>query len=92
MNVNVNVNVNVSNNVNVNISKKTKTKLVEKIYILVNEKSGEHKPPSPMPSKGGYLRKCITFVKDWNWFLIPAIRFVIENCQVVVLIVWALLG
>ena len=79
-------------NFNIDIDMKTKAKPVEKIYIPVNEKSCEHKTPSPMPSKGGYLRKCITFVKDWNWILVPAIRSVIENCQTVVSIVRSLLG
>ena len=78
---------------NIDIDMKTKTKPVEKIYIPVNEKSGEHEiTTSPMPSKGGYLRKCITFVKDWNGVLFPAIQFVIEKCQTIVSIVRSLLG
>ena len=80
-------------NFSINFSIKTKVKPVEKIYIPVNEKSGEHEiTTSPMPSKGGYLRRCITFVKDWNWILVPAIRFVIEKCQTIVSIVRSLLG
>ena len=86
---NINININIFN---FNISNKTKAKPVEKIYIPVNGQSDGHEiTTSPMPSKGGYLRRCITFVKDWNW-IVPAIRFVIENCQTVVLIVWSLFG
>ena len=66
-------------NFSINFSIKTKAKPVEKIYIPANEKSGEHKPPSPMPSKGGYLRKCITFVKDWNWILVPGIGYIVDK-------------
>ena len=67
-----------------NINMKIKVKLVEKIYISVNGQSDEHDiTTSPIPSKGGRLRRCITFVKDWKW-LLPAIRFVMEKCQPVV--------
>lgn len=41
-------------------------------------------PPSP---KGGRIRKCITFVKDWNWLILPAIGYVTEKCKSVIPIV-----
>ena len=67
-------------NFSINFSIKTKVKPVEKIYILVNEKSGEHEiTTSPIPSKGGCLRKCIAFVKDWNWILVPGIGYMVEK-------------
>lgn len=41
-------------------------------------------PPSP---KGGRIRKCITFVKDWNWLILPAIGYLTEKCKSVIPIV-----
>lgn len=63
----------------------------EKIHVLIDGKADKCEiTTSPIPSKGGRLRKCIAFVKDWNW-LLPAIRFVMEKCQTVVSILLSLL-
>ena len=66
-------------NFGLNINMKIKVK-VEKIYIPVNGQSDEHDiTTSPIPSKGGRLRRCITFVKDWNWILVPGIGYIIDK-------------
>ncbi len=58
--------------------------------IPCDHKSGECKVITlRIPSIGGCLRRCLTFVKDWN-FLFQAVRFVMENFPEFVLIVWAL--
>ena len=67
-------------NLNFGLNMKIKVKLVEKIYISVNGQSDEHDiTTSPIPSKGGRLRRCITFVKDWNWILVPGIGYIIDK-------------
>ena len=59
--------------------------------IPCDQNSGECKvTPLPIPSIGGCLRRCLTFVKDWNGVLFPAVGFVMENFPRLVLIVWAL--
>ena len=74
-NFNINININIFN-----FSKKTKAKPVEKIYILVKGQSDEREiTPSPTPSKGGCLRKCVAFVKDWNWILVPGIGYIVDK-------------
>lgn len=72
-------------NFGISINIKTEVKLVEKIYIPVSGQSDEHDiTTSPIPSKGGRLQRCITFLKE-------AIRFVKEKCQTVVSILLSLL-
>lgn len=59
--------------------------------IPCDQKSGECKvTPLPIPSIGGCLRRCLTFVKDWNGVLFLAVGFVMENFPRLVLIAWAL--
>ncbi len=41
----------------------------------------------PIPPKGGRIRKYITFVKDWNWLILPAIGYVTEKCKSLIPIV-----
>lgn len=65
---------------NFELSIKTEVKPVEKIYTPVNGQSDEHDiTTSPIPSKGGCLRRCITFVKDWNWILVPGIGYLVDK-------------
>ena len=60
----------------------------ENTRVLLDERTGKYEistvPPSP---KGGRIRKCITFVKDWNWLILPAIGYVTEKCKSVIPIV-----
>ena len=60
----------------------------ENTRVLLDESTGKYEistvPPSP---KGGRIRKCITFVKDWNWLILPAIGYVTEKCKSVIPIV-----
>ena len=72
---------------------KISTDPAERAHVRVNQKSGEYEvTTSPMPSKGGCLRKCLAFLKDWHWMLVPAVRFVWENFPRLVLIAWSLFG
>lgn len=64
----------------------------ENIHILIDEETNKCEiTTSSIPSKGGCLQRCITFVKDWKW-LLTAIRFVKEKCQTVVSNLLSLLG
>ena len=60
----------------------------ENTRVLLDERTGKYEistvPPS---SKDGRIRKCITFVKDWNWLILPAIGYVTEKCKSVIPIV-----
>ena len=61
--------------------------------IPCDQNSGECKVITlRIPPIGGCLRRCLTFVKDWNWVLFPAVRFVMENFLGLVLIAWSQLG
>ena len=72
---------------------KISTDPAERAHVRVNQNSGEYEViTSPIPSIGGCLRRCLTFVKDWNWVLFPAVRFVMENFLGLVLIAWSLFG
>ena len=41
----------------------------------------------PTPPKGGRIRKYITFVKEWNWLILPAIGYLTEKGKSVIPIV-----
>lgn len=60
----------------------------ENTRVLLDESTDKYEistvPPSP---KGGRIRKCITFVKDWNWLILPAIGYLTEKCKSVIPIV-----
>lgn len=60
----------------------------ESTRVLLDESTGKYEistvPPSP---QGGRIRKCITFVKDWNWIILPVSGYVTEKCKSVIPIV-----
>lgn len=65
----------------------------ENIHVLIDGKADKCEITTlPRPSKGGCLRECIAFVKDWSGILVPAVRFVWENFPGLVLIAWSLFG
>lgn len=60
----------------------------ENTRVLLDERSGKYEISTvPTSSKRGRIRKYITFVKEWNWLILPAIGYLTEKGKSVIPIV-----
>ncbi len=60
----------------------------ENTRVLLDESSDKYEISTiPTPPKGGRIRKYITFVKEWNWLILPAIGYLTEKGKSVIPIV-----
>lgn len=60
----------------------------ENTRVLLDERSGKYEISTvPTSSKRGRIRKYITFVKEWNWLILPAIGYLTEKAKSVIPIV-----
>lgn len=60
----------------------------ENTRVLLDERSGKYEISTvPTSSKRSRIRKYITFVKEWNWLILPAIGYLTEKGKSVIPIV-----
>lgn len=60
----------------------------ENTRVLLDERSDKYEISTvPTFSKRGRIRKYITFVKEWNWLILPAIGYLTEKGKSVIPIV-----
>ena len=60
----------------------------ENTRVLLDERSDKYEISTvPTSSKRGRIRKYITFVKEWNWLILPAIGYLTEKGKSVIPIV-----